>query len=474
MQQQRYAGIYTRISRDRVGAGLGVDRQRADCEQLAETLGWSVVTVHSDNDLSAYSGKPRPGYQALLDDIRSSKVTAVIAWHTDRLHRSPVELETYISVCEEHAVPTHCARAGIVDLTTAAGRMAARIAGAIARGESEHMSERVRRQKLQAAMAGQRLGGPRRFGYTADGMGLVPAEADRIRDAVRDIVAGDSVHSITKKWRAQVPTVRGGEWIPANVSRLLTRPQLAGIATHNGEVVGAGRWPAIISEDEHLAVRHLLTDPKRNTYTGVRSLKWIGSGLYRCGRCGSDLRPATAVNRDGSKRRVYRCRASNHLKINGPEVDDHVIAAALVSLISREVVVPPVDDNNTAVLDALHSEANALRVRLVELDDMFTDGEIDRAGRARQRERINTRLTEITSRLERATVNPLDGLEHAPSPTDWFEGLPVTRQRSIVDFLMRVTILPSRAGRPRKDAGPNTNRIQIDWKHADPHDDERS
>jgi DNA invertase Pin-like site-specific DNA recombinase len=78
---RRRAAIYTRISSDREGAGLGVERQEADCRALAEQLGWEIVAVHSDNDLSAYSGKPRPGYEALLADLRADVADAVICWH---------------------------------------------------------------------------------------------------------------------------------------------------------------------------------------------------------------------------------------------------------------------------------------------------------------------------------------------------------------------------------------------------------
>ncbi len=66
----RRAVIYVRISKDREGAGLGIARQAEDCAELADRLGWAIVTTHQDNDLSAYSGKPRPGYRALLADLR--------------------------------------------------------------------------------------------------------------------------------------------------------------------------------------------------------------------------------------------------------------------------------------------------------------------------------------------------------------------------------------------------------------------
>src|SRR3954447_23762852 len=95
------AAIYARISRDREGAGLGVERQEADCRALAKRLGWEVVAVYVDNDISAYSGKPRPQYRAMLDAVRARQVQGIVAWHSDRLHRRPTELEEFITLAEE-------------------------------------------------------------------------------------------------------------------------------------------------------------------------------------------------------------------------------------------------------------------------------------------------------------------------------------------------------------------------------------
>ena len=149
------ASIYCRISRDRIGAGLGVGTQEADCRQLAESLGWPIVSVHTDNDISAYSGKRRPGYQALLTEIRDGQTDAVIVWHTDRLHRSPVELEQYVAACEKHSIKTQTVQAGHIDLSTASGLMVARMLGATARYEVDHSIERQRRAKQRSAEAGR-------------------------------------------------------------------------------------------------------------------------------------------------------------------------------------------------------------------------------------------------------------------------------------------------------------------------------
>ena len=60
----RSAAIYVRISQDRGGAGLGVERQEHECRALAQRLGWTVVDVYCDNDLSAFSGRRRPALRA--------------------------------------------------------------------------------------------------------------------------------------------------------------------------------------------------------------------------------------------------------------------------------------------------------------------------------------------------------------------------------------------------------------------------
>jgi len=45
----------------------------------------------------------------------------------------------------------------------------------------------------------------RPFGYSRDGMAVVPAEAEAIRDGVCRVQAGELVYAITKSWQAKVP-----------------------------------------------------------------------------------------------------------------------------------------------------------------------------------------------------------------------------------------------------------------------------
>lgn len=93
------AVIYARISQDRGGEGLGVKRQLVDCRAEAKRRGWPVVAEFVDDDVSAYSGKTRTGYRAMLEAIQQGEADAVLVWHVDRLHRRPIELEEFVNTC---------------------------------------------------------------------------------------------------------------------------------------------------------------------------------------------------------------------------------------------------------------------------------------------------------------------------------------------------------------------------------------
>jgi DNA invertase Pin-like site-specific DNA recombinase len=114
-----------------------VERQLGDQCALYASLGLRLVGVYADNDLSAFTGKPRPDYLAMLADLDAGRATVVTAWHTDRLHRSPKELESYIDLAERRQIVTHSVKSGPLDLASPSGRAVARTLCAWARFESE-------------------------------------------------------------------------------------------------------------------------------------------------------------------------------------------------------------------------------------------------------------------------------------------------------------------------------------------------
>ncbi|SFO37139.1 Site-specific DNA recombinase [Geodermatophilus obscurus] len=465
---RRRAVLYSRISKDREGAGLGVDRQRQDCAELAERLGWGVVAHHSDNDLSAYSGRPRPGYHALLDDLRRGRADAVVVWHTDRLHRRPVELEEYIDVCDPRGVITQTVKAGPLDLATPSGRMVARMLGSAGRYEVEHMIERQQAAKLQAATAGRWKGGRRPFGYEPDGVALREAEAEEIQRATDDLLAGMSLHAIARDWNARgVTTSTGGQWKATEVRKLLTRPRNAGLMEHRGEVVGKAQWPAIVDESLWQAARALMSDPSRRTTTG-NARRWLGGGLYRCGVCGATLRATTGGTGGLGRGSVaaYRCEQGAHVVRRCAQLDAFVEALAVERLSqpdAADLSAPDSADDTSAV----HAERLAVQARLDELIDRFAVGQVTGQQLQRGTATLRGQLDALDARLAAAGVSALAGIA-GPSAADVWPPLDLSRRRAIIDVLMTVTVHRARRGRPPGwrpgESYFDPRGIEITWK----------
>jgi len=74
-----------------------VQRQLEDCRKLAADRGWTVGEEYVNNDISAYSGKPRPAYARMIADVTAGLRDAVPVYNLDRLHRRPVELEEFVT-----------------------------------------------------------------------------------------------------------------------------------------------------------------------------------------------------------------------------------------------------------------------------------------------------------------------------------------------------------------------------------------
>jgi site-specific DNA recombinase len=313
MHSPRFA-IYTRISRDRVGAGLGVERQQSDCATLIEQLGGSVQASFSDNDISAYSGKHRPGYEALLQAIRNGEIDAVAVWHQDRLLRRTIDLEHYIDVCQPINVATYTVKAGHLDLTTPSGRAVAKTLAAWASYEVETSTDRVKAAKLQAAQAGKPSGGNRAYGYEQNGMVIIEHEAAVVREVIDRFTRGDSWRTIATALNdRKIPTAKGNMWTAINVRNVAVRPRNIAVRVHNDNEYPA-QWPALVSQDSW---DDLLLAIKRGTALyGSRSYtrKHLLKGFVFCGQCGNRMNIISAQDRQGGYQPAFSCRKMDDIR----------------------------------------------------------------------------------------------------------------------------------------------------------------
>lgn len=447
------AGIYLRISSDPSGNRLGVSRQLKDCQEKALAKGWSVTKTYEDNDISAFSGKRRPAYEQMLQDLESGEIDAVIVWDLDRLTRRPVEMEAFIALADRRGVALATV-GGDADLSTDNGRLFARIKGAVARAEIERKSIRQQAANDQRAAAGRPHAGRRAYGYSPEGMEVLPTEAAEFRKAIENLLAGRSVRSIVAEMNSRgARTTAGNPWKPTELRRLLQNPRHAGLRVHRGEVVGKGVWPAIIDEDSHRAVCAILRDPSRRKAGPPR--RHLLSGLATCGVCGG-----TIYGVSEPRGAVYYCESRKHVARRAERVD-RLVQEVVVSRLSRPDAVAEL--SRTRHLDQaapLLQEERQLRAKLDGLAEAFAAGDIDRQQLRAGSRRLQARLAAVTESLAAsAGTTVVTNLVAAGDIEAAWERLDVASRREVVGALLSVTLRSP--GRGARNFDPKT--VELRW-----------
>ncbi|MGO9157228.1 recombinase family protein [Mycobacterium sp.] len=442
--------IYTRISQDATGQRAGVTRQLEDCTALADRLGFDIVDTFDDNDLSAYSGKTRPGFEAMLDGLKRGEFDAIICWHPDRLYRSLKDLERLIDVADATGAQIRTVNGGDLDLGNSTGKMLARILGSVSRQESEHKGERQRRANQQHRDAGRwSTARQRAFGYSKTGGPLEP-EASMLKKAATDVLDGISLRSIATDWnRRGVTTARGGQWTNLSLRRCLMNPVYAALMTYKRQVVGEGDWEPLWDADTHKGLVAYLSDPSRRTSNAFER-KHMGSGVYRCGRCGGTL---VAAFTHGPDKMLYICRTT-HLGRMGKPIDE-LVETAVLEILGETDIRSRLSPGPGVDLDALHARRAALQSRLDELAGMFAEGAIDASQLRRGTNDLRPQLAGVDKVLaDAARTSPaLRLLNDADGDPDklieyWSKSSADIKGKIIAE-LMSVTVNPSSARGPK-------------------------
>jgi DNA invertase Pin-like site-specific DNA recombinase len=488
--------IYTRISKDDrdLDPGVGVRDQARQCRELvAKRFPAAQITgpgcqcdvceaigvpgdVYCDNDISASGKKRRPHYERLLADILARQIDAVVAVHSDRLHRNMTELEPYVKACKD--IPSYFVKAADLDLSNASGRMVARMLGAAAAAELERTQERIASAKLRNRLAGERSGSNAPFGYehdhrdergrqTADSRGLriIPAEAEAIRLAYRDVLSGVSLYEIARRLneaglrthrRARGRASMGdGTWKQVTVRHMLLRAANAALIEHpasppgRGEIIGHAKWEPIVSEDTYYAARALLTDAKRNLSPGMRPAHLL-TGVLICGVCGGTrfaARPMGGV-------RTYCCnergvsgsrKVTAHLARKADPLDELAEKAILLRLAKPDILrvlnaAPEVD------IQSLLADRNGLRARLDEAGALFARQVIDAQTLA-----VTSR--DLLPRIDAAEKAIADAVAAQPAdagvlgrfvadPAGAWAAASLDEKRAVARIVIRIRLLP--------------------------------
>jgi site-specific DNA recombinase len=447
--------IYCRISFDWEGEGKGVQRQLEDCLAIAKRLGWTVIDHYIDNDAGAsrYSKKKvRAQYNRLLADIEAGRVDAVVIWMEDRLQRQVIEVAEFLKVCDQAGVKRIASAGGEFDLSDPDQRTMLYIKAAMAEAEIEKMSKRMRRRNQEAAKGGLRhLGGRRPYGEAWHGKQAVSEaqaaeEREHIREAVRRLVAGDSLRGIVTDWeKRKIRSQFGSYWRNVNLRKTLLSPRLIGMREYNGQLI-AGDWQPIISREEWEAVKAILEDPVRYRYQRGGLPRYLLSGMVYCGHCGAKLYP-----RKVRGKRVYYCspvapkggcgkvsRAAEPME----ELITEAIFRAAESDLFKRLAEREEDDPTAQLYEQLARDQGLLD----RLEDKVAQELISVPTFKRNRAEIERRMEDTRNWINRKRGRQVIALVPRNLREVWPD-LSMDRRRSIVmAVLVKVTVLPQQGG----------------------------
>ena len=214
----------------------------------------------------------------MMARVDAGEFDVIVARHMDRLLRRLAEFESVLERCQKTKTAIVTAADG-VDTSTDGGRLVARILSSVAQGEVERKSARQRSAAVQAAQQGRWVGGRRAFGYEADGVTVREDEAALIKQGYADVLAGESLGEIARRWNAAgFITPQGKPWSRGAVKDVLTNPRNAGLRRYRPQedrgrirqnpelgITGAAQWPAIVDEPTWRAAVRVLCDPARRS-----------------------------------------------------------------------------------------------------------------------------------------------------------------------------------------------------------------
>ncbi len=343
--------------------------------------------------------------------------------------------------------------------------MTARILGSVARGESEHKSDRVRHALQQRAEMG-RSHGRVSYGWSR---GVLPdgsktetvdeAQAALVRDLAARILRGESLRSIVTDLNARgVPSPAGKPWGKTMLKHLVLRERNVGLRVHHGQVVGTGDWPPILERGQWEQLKAVLSDPARKTAMSTAAVHLL-SGIARCGVCSGPMR--ASQNRTVPS---YRCADKACVSRNRRDVDDLVTGVVLARLAKPDAsgLLVPVDDSTRQAV----AEVAELRARLDTAADDYADGTLDRGQFHRITERLRPRLEVAQARARVVDSSPmlagLAGLAGAEDVRAVWDGLPLSRKRGVVDLLISIRVLRTSPG--ARVFKPES--VEISWKRS--------
>lgn len=471
MDIPKNAAVYCRLSYAPDGSLEKVERQEADCRELAARLGWTIRNVYPDNSRSAWQlNRKRPQWDRMLADIEAHQIDGIIVYHGDRLIRQPWDLELLLRIAKDKHLPL-AAPSGTRDLSNTDHQFILRIEAAQACKASDDTSRRVKDAvKARAAKGRSGAGSNRPFGYGVptgelgrtgkplyDLSKQMPEEAEILREVVTRLLAGQSQGGVIAWMNTVSTTTNGNQWRAAGLRWLLTAPRIAGLVEHDGKLFEA-EWEPIITREQWEDVKALLKRASEDHgYSGRERIYLLSSGVARCSGCDGPL--YTKPSNRGA--RMYHCKNRDCPKQVSRDVhylDEYVIGRTLRRL------------NEPGFLAAVHADSDqpgigakiaALERRKAQdtavLEELADHPDVDAGLLVKALASYDRKITQLRGQLAASTQQRLLARMAGLTREQW-DAEPIDVRAATVRALFTITVLPV----TKRGPGFDTDAVRVE------------
>jgi site-specific DNA recombinase len=269
-----------------------IEVQQANCDKAADSFGWTIPDhlKFIDYGISASKGLLRPDWLKMLNLIEQGKIKRIVVRDQARLSREDVELFIFLNTIDRHDVEVRDSYGRQIknDLQTKVkGLVDADYAKSVAKNVAE-------KKKYQAEQGIHPKHRHRPYGYTAGYGELIEDEVKILREVAKRYLAGEGLFTISQDFTKRgIYKYTGKRWTTSDLSKLLKRPEYAGIRRFGGEEVAIGDWPCLWDKDQKKAEAYYrklqakLADNKPFATSTAR--KHLLAGILVCSECATTL-----------------------------------------------------------------------------------------------------------------------------------------------------------------------------------------
>jgi DNA invertase Pin-like site-specific DNA recombinase len=361
---------------------------------------WRCVATYRDDGKSGRYFRKRKGFQRLLRDIEAEliEIDLVVVDTLERLGRSDEIAELRRKLFVEHGILIVAADTGLSDPTGVVGKAVGMVEQIRSTEHTRISRHNVIRGKKDAARLGHWPGGPPPFGFGLKGvvneavsppklynvLELEPRQAAALRLAFeRAAATGEGDQRLTRWWNANPE-------IPDDFKPI--SPFVMGYRLENPISIGTLRWGAnrtgvvndtrviepnpdgaelipnfcapLVSVELYervLQLRRIRGDQIKNTRKAKKAdsngptkliapqargltLKYLLSGLVRCGCCNASMRPVSSGRQSKAGRRYTYFTCPRHYDGacgNGRHVPEDRLRAAAIARLRARLFPPP-------------------------------------------------------------------------------------------------------------------------------------